>query len=141
VRLCERNCPADTKVSEVGGGRAPGARAEIPLQPMEKTVVRQAVLAAHGGPWWSRYPPAAHGGPHAGAGGCLKEAVTPWGARAGAGSCQDLWREAHTGAGCHPVLEQPVPEGLHPMGRTHFGEVHEGLSPMEGTPCRSRGKV
>jgi len=32
---------ADTKVSEeVGGGGAPGSRAEIPLQPMEKTVVR-----------------------------------------------------------------------------------------------------
>ena len=29
-------------------------------------------------------------GPHAGAGGCLKEAVTLWGARAGAASCQDL---------------------------------------------------
>jgi len=29
-------------------------------------------------------------GPHTGAGGCLKEAVTLWGARAGAGSCQDL---------------------------------------------------
>jgi len=28
---------------------------------------------------------------HAGEGGCLEEAVTPWGARAGAGSCQDLW--------------------------------------------------
>ncbi|GAB0176032.1 AN1-type zinc finger protein 5-like [Grus japonensis] len=34
----------DTKVSEEGGaGGAPGAGAEIPLQPMEKTVVRQAV--------------------------------------------------------------------------------------------------
>ncbi|GAB0210103.1 hypothetical protein GRJ2_003476100 [Grus japonensis] len=31
-----------TKVSEEGGG-APGARAEIPLQPMEKTMVQQAV--------------------------------------------------------------------------------------------------
>jgi len=30
------------------------------------------------------------GTPHARAGGCLKEAVTPWEARAGAGSCQDL---------------------------------------------------
>ena len=33
-----------TKVSEEGGrGGAPGTRAEIPLQPMEKTLVRQAV--------------------------------------------------------------------------------------------------
>ncbi|GAB0188319.1 hypothetical protein GRJ2_001297200 [Grus japonensis] len=43
ARICERNNSADTKVSEGGGGGAPGARAEIPLQPMEKTVVRQAV--------------------------------------------------------------------------------------------------
>ncbi|KAM7076250.1 alpha-2,8-sialyltransferase 8E isoform 2-T2 [Ciconia maguari] len=46
-----------------------------------------------------RYSPAAHGGPHAGAGGCLKEAVTPWEACAGAGSWQDLWKE-------EPMLEQ-----------------------------------
>jgi len=30
-------------------------------------------------------------GPHARAGGCLKESVTLWGAHTGAGSCQDLW--------------------------------------------------
>jgi len=29
-------------------------------------------------------------GPHAGVGGYLKEAVTPWGDCTGAGSCQDL---------------------------------------------------
>ncbi|GAB0207812.1 epimerase family protein SDR39U1 [Grus japonensis] len=45
VRRCERNNSADTKVSEEGrGGGAPGARAEIPLQSMEKTMVRQAIL-------------------------------------------------------------------------------------------------
>ncbi|GAB0205881.1 acid sphingomyelinase-like phosphodiesterase 3b [Grus japonensis] len=54
VRRCERNNPADTKVSaEGGGGRAPGTRAEIPLQPLEKTMVRQAVplqpMEGHGG--------------------------------------------------------------------------------------------
>ena len=43
-----------TKVSEEGGrGGAPGTRAEIPLQPMEKTLVRQAVplqpMEVHGG--------------------------------------------------------------------------------------------
>jgi len=44
VRICERNSPADTKVSEeVGGGGAPGIAAEIPLQHMVKTMVRQAV--------------------------------------------------------------------------------------------------
>ncbi|KAJ7417633.1 protein pxr1-like [Willisornis vidua] len=46
VKMCERNCSADTKVSEErGGGGAPGTRAEIALQPMRmNTVVRQAVL-------------------------------------------------------------------------------------------------
>ena len=67
--------------------------------------------AAHGGPWWSRSPPAAREGPHTGAGGCLKEAVTPWEAHAGAGSWQDLWprgeRSPHwsrfSGRTCDPV--------------------------------------
>jgi len=45
---------ADTKVSEEGGGRgAPGTRAEISLQPMMNTMVRQAVplqpMEVHGG--------------------------------------------------------------------------------------------
>jgi len=74
---------------------------------------------------------------------CPKEAVSPWRARAGAGSCQDLW--THGG----PTLEQSVPEALHPMegtcaravgeelqpmGRTHIVEVCGGLSPVGGTP-------
>ncbi|KAK4829029.1 hypothetical protein QYF61_001804 [Mycteria americana] len=44
VRVFERNNSADTKVSEEGGGGgAPGTGAEIPLQPVVKTMVRQAV--------------------------------------------------------------------------------------------------
>jgi len=44
VRICERTNSADTKVSGEGGGRgAPGAGAGIPLQPVLKTMVRQAV--------------------------------------------------------------------------------------------------
>ncbi|GAB0210172.1 hypothetical protein GRJ2_003483000 [Grus japonensis] len=43
VRICERNNSADTKGSGGGGGGVPGTRAEIPLQPVEKTIVRQAV--------------------------------------------------------------------------------------------------
>ncbi|GAB0208746.1 epimerase family protein SDR39U1 [Grus japonensis] len=98
VRICERNNCADTKVSEEGGGGgAPGTGAEIPLQPVEKAMVRQAVplqpMEDDGmmmeqifpcSPWrtprWSRWR-------H------LKEAGTPWEAHAGAGSWQDLWRE------------------------------------------------
>jgi len=45
VRICEGNNSADTKGSEEGGGGgAPGAGAEIPLQLAEKTMVRQADL-------------------------------------------------------------------------------------------------
>jgi len=54
------------------------------------------------------------------------------------------------------MLEQPVPEGLHPVARTHngavceelqpvgrtqFGEVCGELSPVRGTSCWSRGRV
>ena len=54
MRICERNNSADTEVGEEGGGGgAPGTRAEIPLQPMVKTMVRQAVplqpVEVHGG--------------------------------------------------------------------------------------------
>jgi len=52
VRICERNSPEDTKVR---GGGAPGAGAELHLQPVEQTMVRQAVSAAHGGPQRSRF--------------------------------------------------------------------------------------
>jgi len=55
MRICERNSSADTKVSaEGGGGGARDARADIfPLQPVEQTMVRQAVslqpMEFHGG--------------------------------------------------------------------------------------------
>ncbi|GAB0188590.1 EH domain-containing protein 4 [Grus japonensis] len=66
-------------------------------------MVRQAVLLQpmedDGG---AEIPPAAPGGPHTRAGGCLKEAVTPWEACTGAGSWQDL--QPHGG----PTLEQLV---------------------------------
>jgi len=52
--MCERNNSADTKVSAEGGaGGAPGTKAELPLQTVMKTMVRQAVplqlMEAHGG--------------------------------------------------------------------------------------------
>jgi len=84
-------------------------------------------------------PPAAHGGPHTGAGGCLKEAVTPWGAGAGAGLLAGLvtpWG-AHTGAD----HEEPAGDHEQPAGRTHVGEVCGELSPMGETPHWSRGRV
>lgn len=67
---------------EGGAGGALGTRAQIPLCPGMQTMVRQLCPTAHGGPLWIRYPPAAHGGLHAGAWGSLKEAVTRWEASA-----------------------------------------------------------
>ena len=50
MRICERNTKAS---AEGGGGGAPGTGAEIPLQPVEKTMVRKAVplqpMEVHGG--------------------------------------------------------------------------------------------
>lgn len=44
VIKCDRNSPAGAEIGEEGGGRgAPGAGAEIPLQPVMKTMVMQAV--------------------------------------------------------------------------------------------------
>ena len=52
---CKRNSLADIQVSAEGGGEdAPGTGAEIPLQPMKKTMVKQVV--PHKGPCRSRYP-------------------------------------------------------------------------------------
>lgn len=45
-----RNSPADTKVSEGGGGGAPGAGAEVPLQPVERPMVEQPVPIQPTGP-------------------------------------------------------------------------------------------
>jgi len=66
--------------------------------------------AAHGGPQGSRDPPAARGGPHARAWGCPEEAVTLW-----------SWFAGRTYG---PVGTHAVPEGLHPMERTHGKDPH-----------------
>jgi len=107
-------------------------------------------------------------GPHTGAGGGAKEPVTPWGARAGEGSCQDLWtsgerspcRSRFAGRTCDPMgdphwsslfLKDCSPVGrnhagavceeLQPMGRTHVKQVCGELSPVSGTSHWSRGRV
>lgn len=46
VRICERNSSVDTKVSGEG---APGVRAEISLQPVVKTTMKQAVPCSPSG--------------------------------------------------------------------------------------------
>lgn len=76
---CERNSSANTLGRARGEGAAPGSRAEIPWYSPERWL----------SPWRAgecRDPSAAPGGAPARAGGCLKEAVTPREACAGAGS-------------------------------------------------------
>ena len=53
VRICDSNSPADIKVSEEeGGGCDSGTGAEIPLQPVVKTMIKAgSPPAAHGGSW------------------------------------------------------------------------------------------
>ena len=116
VRLCERSNSADSKVSEEGlEGGAPSTVAEIfsPAAHDEDHGEAGCPSAAHGGPWWSRYPPVAHGRPHTGTGGYLKEAVTLWEASAGAGSCPgpvDLCRESS------PRWSRSADRACDPMG-------------------------
>jgi len=59
VRQCERNNSADNKISEEGGGGgSPGTRAEISLQLVVKTMVRQTVpLQPREDPCQSRWMP------------------------------------------------------------------------------------
>jgi len=78
--------------------------------------------------------------PHTGAGGCLKEAVTPWVARAGAGSCQDLWPRGErsprwsrfSGRACDPVGDPHWREGLHPVEGPTLGQFVKSCSLWEG---------
>lgn len=99
MTICKKNNYTDTKVSKRGmGGSAPGDGAEIPLQPLEKTMLEQVVplqpREIHSG---ADIHPVTHGRLQAKAGRCaLKETVT-------------LWR---------PMLDQPAPEELQPMGET-----------------------
>lgn len=48
VTLCERNSPADMKVREGRGEGTPGTGAEISLQPLVKTIAKQAAPCS---PW------------------------------------------------------------------------------------------
>jgi len=150
VGICERNNSADTKVGEEEGGG--GAGAEIPLQPMEKTMVRQAVALK---------PMEVHSGsdlhlqtvedPMPEQVDVPEEGCDLWRACAGADSWQDLWTcgeksprwSRFAGSTCDPVGRThagAVNEELQSMGRIYVGEVRGGLSPMGGTTRLSRGR-
>ncbi|TRZ13562.1 hypothetical protein HGM15179_013557 [Zosterops borbonicus] len=81
----ERNSPADTKVTtEEETGGAPGTRAEVPLQPLVQTMVRQLCSCS---PWRRcRDLPADLEGDSLEQVDTQKKAVIPWEAYAGTGS-------------------------------------------------------
>ena len=152
VKISERSSPAAPQVGAEGGaGGAAGAGAEIPLQPVVKTH-GEAGCALQ--PWrltLEQISTCSHGGPHTGAGGCPKEAVTcgkPVLEQAPGGTCDPMERGAQAGAG---LLAGPMtPRGTHagavgeelqPVGRTNVGEVRGGLTPVGRTPHWSKGRV
>ena len=117
---------ADTKVSAEGGaGDAPGARAEIPLQPLVQPRVRQLCPCSPGRAMGRQRSTCSLGGdPHQSRwmpkGGCEPVGSPCW-SRLLAGP-EDPWRERdHAGAGLlagfpwEPMLEQTVHERLNPM--------------------------
>ncbi|XP_052638482.1 uncharacterized protein LOC128139721 isoform X2 [Harpia harpyja] len=98
-----------------------------------------------------RYPPAAHGGPHAGAGGCPKEAVTPWEACTGAGSWQDLRtrgerspRSKFSGRSCDPVGDprwsSVLLKDCTPWQGPMLQQFMKNCSPWEGPTLEKFGK-
>lgn len=128
-----------------------GTRAEISLQPVLKTMVMQVISLKHMEDHAGAYThAAAHGRPHAGAGGCVRKEAAVHGdftseQAPGRNCC--LWRGAHAGTG---FLARPVtPWGTHsgtvcfwrtmPSGNT--GAVHGGLCLMERTPWWGREGV
>jgi len=79
--------------------------------------------ADHGGPRWSRYPPAARGGTHVRSGGCPEEAVTLWKARTGAGSWQDLWTHRERS----PFWSRSSVRTCDPTGDPHWSNLFLNL--------------
>jgi len=64
VRLCERNNSANTKISEEAGGRRClkcWSREPSLAAHYEDHSKAGCAPAAHGGPWWSKDTPVAHG--------------------------------------------------------------------------------
>lgn len=117
MRIHERNNSEDTWVRKEGGAGADlGIRTEIPLQ-------------------LCRDPPAAHGGPHVGTGGCLKEAVSLWEAHAGR-----VERGASAGAGLVAGIDHVESTSLFLKDcaeETHAGVVCEELQSEKNSHWRS----
>ncbi|KAK4824540.1 hypothetical protein QYF61_016144 [Mycteria americana] len=127
VRKCERNNPADTNISEGGrGGCAPGTRAEIPLQPVEKIMVTEVVLLQ----------PVED---HSGADIHLQPMEDPTMEQA-ADRNRSPWRGPLAEAGFlerpvadgGPMLEQSVPEGLYTLKGLMLEQLLKNCSLWKG---------
>lgn len=140
-RQCERNNPADNKVSrQERGGSAPGTRAEVPLQLVMKTMVMQVIPLQ---PVEDRGKTNIHLQPMKDP--TLEQVMCPEGscspqkAHARAGSWQDLkpWRGIHRGAAfpaghlaCGgPKLEQFIPEACTQWNRLKPKHFVKNFSP------------
>ncbi|KAJ7421273.1 hypothetical protein BTVI_18859 [Pitangus sulphuratus] len=77
VRICERNSPANIKISEERGEEAREQRSLLARG--EDHGETGCFPAACGDPWWSRDPLITPGRPYIRASGCLNEAVTSMG--------------------------------------------------------------
>jgi len=112
VRKQETTLQTPRSVKKEGGGGARDAGAgSFPLQLVMKTIVSQVVplqpMEVHGGADLHLSP--MEGTPRQSRWMCMKEAVTLWGARAGAGSCQEL---RTCGERSPPMPEQVCWQGL-----------------------------
>jgi len=129
------------------GERCSRRQSRSPLQPVVRTMVKQAVplqpMEYHGG---ARFHVAAYGGDHSGAGGPAPMETAAWGRPLPEqilGQTCSPWRGDHTGGGDlagaaasgGPRLEQFAPEGWTPWYRPISGAVLEELLPV-GSPRR-----
>lgn len=70
MRKCQRNRMASTQIRAEGGQEIFMHRTEVPLHPVERPIVEQAVSMQPSDTTVTRSPRAAHGGAHASADGC-----------------------------------------------------------------------
>lgn len=70
MRKCQRNRMASSQIRVEGGQEVLMHRTEVPLHPVKRPTIEQAVSMQPLGTTVSRSPCVAHGGAHAGADGC-----------------------------------------------------------------------
>ena len=96
--------------------------------------------ATHGGPQWSRSPPAAWGGLHAGAGGCALKDCSPW-ERPTLEQGKSTRRKEWKGQCITNRLQPLFPIPLHHLGAGGRGDGNEGVKLGLGRRRGGRGEV